>query len=62
MRSLQLTGAQDVGLAILTAKGLVGTEAERQELCDRYGGNPLALKIVASSIQDLFGGAIANFF
>ena len=62
VRSLQLTGAQDVGLAILDAKGLMGSETEKQELCDRYGGNPLALKIVASSIKDLFGGAIADFF
>ena len=61
VRSLQLTGAQDVGLAILAAKALVGSEAEKQGLCDRYSGNPLALKIVASSIQDLFDGEIKPF-
>ena len=32
-----------------------------QQLCDRYSCNPLALKIVATSIQDLFGGDIAAF-
>jgi hypothetical protein len=29
--------------------------------CKPYGGNPLALKMVATSIQDCFGGHIAEF-
>lgn len=61
VRSLQLSGAADVAQAILRAKGLVGTEVQQQELGDRYSNNPLALKIVASSIQDLFGGEIEPF-
>ncbi len=61
VRSLQLRGASSAANAILQAKGLSGSEAQQQALCDRYGGNPLALKIVATSIQDLFGGEIAAF-
>lgn len=61
VRSLSLSGSNDVGMAILDAKGLVGTTDQKQALCDRYGGNPLALKIIASSIQDLFVGEIAPF-
>lgn len=61
VKSLILTGAREVAEAILSAKGLSGSEEERQTLGDRYGDNPLALKIVASTIQELFGGAIAPF-
>ena len=39
----------------------MGSEAQQQQLCDRYGYNPLALKIVATSIQELFEGEIGEF-
>ncbi|MGP1384817.1 MAG: eIF2A-related protein [Thainema sp.] len=61
VRSLSLSGSCEVGLTILQAKGLGGTPEQQQQLCDRYGGNPLALKIVTSSIQDLFSGEIEPF-
>lgn len=61
VKSLILTGAREVAEAILSAKGLSGSAQERQSLGDRYGDNPLALKIVASTIQELFGGEIAPF-
>jgi WD40 repeat protein len=47
--------------ALFQAKGLTGSEAEHQRLIERYRGNPLALKIVATSIRDLFGGSIGEF-
>jgi WD40 repeat protein len=47
--------------ALCAAKGLTGTPSDHQQLIDRYRGNPLALKIVATSIRDLFGGSIAEF-
>lgn len=47
--------------ALFQAKGLQGATEEHQQLIERYRGNPLALKIVATSIQDLFGGSIAEF-
>ncbi|MEM9509343.1 MAG: NB-ARC domain-containing protein [Cyanobacteria bacterium P01_E01_bin.35] len=59
--TLQLVGSPEAAIALVQAKGLSGSEAEQQELCRRYSCNALALKIVATSIQDLFGGEIADF-
>ncbi|WP_088889039.1 NB-ARC domain-containing protein [Leptolyngbya ohadii] len=63
VRSLPLSGVDStIGQKILTAKGeLLGSTADWQELVDRYAGNPLALKIVATTIQELFDGDIAEF-
>ncbi|MBW4661725.1 MAG: NACHT domain-containing protein [Drouetiella hepatica Uher 2000/2452] len=63
VRSLRLNGlAGDDSKAILQAKGtFIGTAADWQTLSDRYAGNPLALKIVASTIQDLFDGDLSEF-
>ncbi|MBD1846255.1 hypothetical protein H6F89_23115 [Cyanobacteria bacterium FACHB-63] len=61
VRSLPLTGSEPAAQGILQAKGLVGTKQQKQLLCNRYGNSPLALKIVATSIQDLFEGNIATF-
>ena len=46
---------------LLAEKGAVGSDAERAKLIDLYAGNPLALKIVAQTIVDLFDGEIAPF-
>jgi WD40 repeat protein len=61
VRSLQLSGSPEAALALLQAKGLSGSSALLAQLCDRYGCNPLALKIVATSIQELFDGDIEEF-
>lgn len=61
VRSLSLRGSQEAAQAILKAKGLMGTPEEHQHLCQLYSYNPLALKLVASSIQDLFDGEIKIF-
>jgi WD40 repeat protein len=63
VRSLRLTGlSAEVGQVLFNAKGeFVGTEAEWNTLVDHYAGNPLALKMVAPVIQDLFDGQIASF-
>jgi hypothetical protein len=47
--------------SILAAKGLSGSVDELEKLIDCYRGNPLALKIAATSILDLFDGSIADF-
>ncbi|QLE57790.1 NB-ARC domain-containing protein [Nostoc sp. TCL26-01] len=63
VRSLQLTGLtrQDSRL-ILQDKGLSQiAETELQVLFNWYGGNPLFLKLVANTIQELFSGQIAEF-
>ncbi|NJR40749.1 MAG: hypothetical protein HC781_20330 [Leptolyngbyaceae cyanobacterium CSU_1_4] len=63
VRSLRLSGLTGTdSKAILQAKGhFVGTPEDWQTLSDYYGGNPLALKIVATTIQDLFEGNITEF-
>ncbi|GAB4240681.1 MAG: NB-ARC domain-containing protein [Elainellaceae cyanobacterium] len=63
VRSLQLSGLPDSeGRQLFDVKGsFTATEAEWQTLVSRYAGNPLALKIVASSIHDYFDGNISYF-
>jgi WD40 repeat protein len=60
-RSLSLRGSTEASRALLQAKGLIGSASHQQQLCDRYSNNPLALKIVSTSIQDLFDGEISEF-
>jgi WD40 repeat protein len=60
-RSLYLKGDRSAALALVEAKGLVGSVEEKQLLGDRYGNSPLAIKIVATSVRDLFDGAVADF-
>jgi WD40 repeat protein len=61
VRSLRLRGSPEAAHALLTAKGLMGDETQKQQLCDCYGHNPLAVKIVATAIRDLFDGEIGEF-
>lgn len=63
VRSLQLPGlATAEGREILRGKGnLCGSENDWQTLIQSYAGNPLALKIVATTIRDLFDSNISNF-
>ena len=61
VRSLQLKGSAEAAQKLIQAKRLSGSEEQKQILGDRYGSNPLALKIVATSIQDLFDGDIEIF-
>jgi transcriptional regulator with XRE-family HTH domain len=60
VKSLLLSGlSPDDGRAIFRQKGaFTGSEAEWQTLIRHYGGNPLALKLVAAAVQDLFNGSI----
>jgi WD40 repeat protein len=61
-RSLRLAGL-DVAACkqLLEEKDVVGTSVEQESLIQVYGGNPLALKIVAETIVDIFGGEIGPF-
>ncbi|MGH7600470.1 MAG: NB-ARC domain-containing protein, partial [bacterium] len=62
VRSLQITGLeQKAAQEILSDKELFGAEQASTNLIQRYAGNPLALKLVASTIHDVFGGDIAKF-
>jgi len=63
VRCLQVTGLPEVqGLKIFSAKGsFTGSEDEWTSVISRYGGNPLALKIVASGVTDFFDSSISRF-
>jgi hypothetical protein len=63
VRSLKLTGLNMTeSLVILEAKGLPALDyRDTSILIDWYGGNPLFLKLVATTIQNLFGGSIYQF-
>jgi WD40 repeat protein len=58
VRSLLLQGLTLVeGHKIFDAKGCFGvSEQELQEVCDHFAGNPLALKIAASAVQEVYAG------
>src|SRR5437660_8457537 len=62
VRSLGLAGVDEqAAQELLTDKGLSGTPAAWQRLVASYAGNPLALKIVAQAVSDLFSGDIDRF-
>src|SRR5438477_6884485 len=62
VRSLRLVGMDEqTAQALLSDKELRGTPDAWQRLVDGYAGNPLALKIVAQTISDLFSGDIDRF-
>ncbi len=64
VRCLQLKGlTKTEGKEIFHTKGsFVGSETDWKLVLRRYGGNPLALKIVASYIKDFFAGNLQEFF
>ena len=62
VRSLRLVGLDEETARVLLAdKGLSGTPRAWQRLIASYAGNPLALKIVAQAVSDLFGGDLDRF-
>ncbi|PSM50308.1 hypothetical protein C7Y66_04645 [Chroococcidiopsis sp. CCALA 051] len=62
VRSLPLNGLKATdGEKIFKIKGVSGASEELEVLVDRYAGNALALKIVATTIQDVFDGSVSEF-
>ena len=62
VRTLAISGLNaDDSENLFYAKGLSASSVSRARLCEIYSGNPLALKIVATSIGDLFDGDIDSF-
>lgn len=62
VRSLRLAGLDvAAGQALLTARGLSSNDAAGATLVASYSGNPLALKVVAQTVHELFGGDVAAF-
>ncbi|MEG4229055.1 NB-ARC domain-containing protein [Microcoleus sp. N9_B2] len=62
VRALYVQGCRETSLVFIDSKQLVGTDAEKRQLCELYCCNPLVIKIVSASIQSLFDGEIATFF
>lgn len=62
VRTLLLKGLNpEAGQELFRYKGaFAGTESEWERLVTHYSGNPLALKLVAATTQDLFSGSIAE--
>ncbi len=62
VRTLHLGGVDEQAARVLLSdKGLSGTSLAWQGLVSSYAGNPLALKIVAQAISDLFAGDLDRF-
>jgi SpoVK/Ycf46/Vps4 family AAA+-type ATPase len=62
VRSLQLRGLQvEDAKNIFRDKGFSGSEMGLTEAIDLYGGNPLALKVITTMIQEVFNGNVADF-
>ena len=62
VRSFQMPGLKAVeGEEIFQAKGLSGSDDEQRKLIEFYKGNPLALKIISTTIKEVFDGSIHDF-
>jgi WD40 repeat protein/DNA-binding XRE family transcriptional regulator len=62
VRTFRLAGLETSACEqMLGELGVRGTTEERERLIEWYGGNPLALKIVAHTIVELFGNEIGPF-
>jgi uncharacterized protein YjbI with pentapeptide repeats len=62
VRSLQLVGLPSADAqGILTDKGITAPLSDQENLIRYVDGNPLALKLVATNIQNIFNGDIQKF-
>ncbi|MDY7022276.1 MAG: WD40 repeat domain-containing protein, partial [Cyanobacteriota bacterium] len=62
VRSLQLTGLETADCqSLIQAKGISASPEQWHQLIARYAGNPLAIKIVTTTIEDVFGGEVSEF-
>jgi WD40 repeat protein len=62
VRALQLYGLDESAAErVLEAKGIKAMPSDLHRLVQWYRGNPLALKIAATSIKDLYSGSINRF-
>ncbi|MBA2677513.1 MAG: NACHT domain-containing protein [Ktedonobacteraceae bacterium] len=63
VRTLRLAGLDvEAGVQLLAEKDVAGSQRDQIRLVETYHGNPLALKIIAQTIIELFGGEIDPFF
>ena len=63
VRIMALAGLPDAaGMELLRHRGVVASASSLNSLVERYSGNPLALKLVADTVRDLFGSNVNAFF
>lgn len=61
MRSLKLSGLDGEAASAVLQEKDIPISRDTQALLSQYAGNPLALKIVATTIQELFDGDVQLF-
>ena len=61
VRSLTLSSLGEAAQEILREKDLLYEKEKWQTLIQIYGGNPLALNVVSTTIKDLFAGKVGDF-
>ncbi|HMN29783.1 MAG TPA: NB-ARC domain-containing protein, partial [Caldilineaceae bacterium] len=62
VHTLQLMGlTTEAGASMIKTCGIGGTTTQMARLIDHYSGNPLALMLVAETIQELYAGDLATF-
>lgn len=60
-RSLSLQGLGEAANEIFQERGLIYEPEQWQEMIQMYRGNPLALRILSTTIKDVFGGSVVEF-
>ncbi len=60
VHTLQISGSGEIAQQILESQGLEYNNTW-QTIASNYGKNPLALKIMITMIQDLYGGQVKDF-
>ncbi|MBE9039964.1 NB-ARC domain-containing protein [Oscillatoriales cyanobacterium LEGE 11467] len=62
VRSVQLQGLDaESAQKLFVVKGFSGRESGLDKLIELYGGNPLAIRTIATMIREVFNGDIINF-
>jgi DNA-binding CsgD family transcriptional regulator len=61
VHTFQLGGIKEAEARLLLAERSLSNEKNWSELIQNYRGNPLALKIVATTIQTVFDGNVSDF-
>ncbi|NEQ39346.1 MAG: NACHT domain-containing protein [Okeania sp. SIO3I5] len=60
VRSLQVVGSEEISQKILAERGFVVSQ-NWVSLIERYGCNPLAVKIISGMVQELYAGQVGDF-
>jgi WD40 repeat protein len=62
VKTLPLAGLDnEAGSQLLLQRGVHGDDDQEATLISRYSGSPLALKLVADTVDEIFGGDLAEF-